>query len=146
MFQRQAYFVHIDLPQYGFAVIAISREDAKKFAFTRILSLKQNGYFVDPHVYRHGLQLSDLHANIIADADISNLPEGVVLRDKDSLLRGIYDHTGLLECDICGETDRLYRDPIPFKGRSINAVCAKCFNKRKRIQKLVQVATGRGAV
>lgn len=126
----QAYFVHIDLPKYGFAVIASSREDAKKFAFTLILEMKQRGGFVDPHVYYYGLQLNDLNANIITGADIERLPEGPVRCNRDSLLRGIYDHTGLEECDLCGETDSLYRDPKLFKGRSINAVCAKCYNER----------------
>jgi hypothetical protein len=126
----QAYFVHIDIPEYGFAVIATSKEEAKKFAFTRIMDVKQKGGFVDPHVWYYGLHINDLNANIITSADITDMPKGPVQCDKNSLLRGIYDHTGLQECDLCEETAKLFRDPKLFNGHSINAVCAKCYNER----------------
>lgn len=126
----KAYFVYIADPKYGMAVIAKTKPQAKNYTLEKILEIKSIGGFVDPYVYRYGVCIQNLNALPIPDVDITGLSTGVIPVSKDSLLRGIYDHTGLLECDLCGETGSLFRDPVLFNGHSINAVCVKCYNER----------------
>lgn len=126
----KAYLVYIADPKYGMAVIAKNKPQAKKYTLEKILEIKSIGGFVEPYVYRYGICIQNLNANPILDADITGLSTGVIPVSKDSLLRGLHDCTGLLECDLCGETATLFRDPKLFNGHSINAVCIKCHAER----------------
>jgi len=127
----RAYFVYLNNPRYGIAVISDSKVKAKKIALADMLQKKQDGLFVDPVLYEQ--TNFKTHTWIISNADISGLNLGIAQVSKDTLLRGIYFHIGLQTCDICGETATLYRDPQLFEGKCLNAVCSRCYLERKEV-------------
>jgi hypothetical protein len=108
---KRGYYVHNnDDDQGGIAVVATTAKEAKNMVY-------KSGELV----YGDTSYIA-IRARWCKDADVNDLPIGIVHDDKDALIRGLYG--GIVEspCDDCGKDG----DLICCSGR---ALCADCVEK-----------------
>lgn len=108
---KRGYYVHNnDEDMGGFAVVAATAKEAKKIAYdSGEIIFGDTDYIA-------------IRARWKRDADVSDLPIGMVADERDALIRGIYGRLDEYPCDDCGKDG----DLICYSGR---ALCADCVEK-----------------
>lgn len=118
---RKGYIVHEKDDVYGIAVVATSSKNAKKIAFN---SGELDCDWIDVRVFWR------------KEANVLDLPVGIVQDETLALRRGIYSWIEDGKCDICHDTCHVnYFPPKPsdaedyavrYNGR---AICGDCEDK-----------------
>jgi len=92
MHKKRGYFVHNgDIDQGGFAVVATSVKEARKIAYdSGEIIYGDTGYISIRAIWQR-------------DADVEDLPIGMVHDVHLALLRNIYGYLEEYPCDVCGK-------------------------------------------
>ena len=112
---KRGYFVHNVNEWSGFAVVATSAKEAKKIMY-----------------YSGELSINDwteIRVLWMRKSKVDDLPIGLVVDDRDALIRGIYGVLVEYPCDECGEE----RNVICCYGRVLCSCCdEKEYEKEER--------------
>ncbi len=101
---------------YGVAVVATSAKEAKQIAHKSGVLLKD----MEP------VEWISIQVRWIRDADVSDLPIGVVNDTRMGLLCGIYSHLEGGLCDECGKESTVFS----YKGL---VLCGECVLKQHNV-------------
>jgi hypothetical protein len=96
----------------GFAVVASTAKEAKKIVYD------------SGEIIYGDTDYIAIRTRWVRDADVSQLPIGMVDDCRDALIRGLYDWINEHQCDECGKDD----DLVCYNGR---ALCSCCINDLK---------------
>lgn len=118
-YTRKGYFAQERDEVTGIAIVATSAKEAKKIAY-----------------YKLNCDWVDIRVSWRKEANVMDLPVGVIRDNNIALRRGVYSWIEEGECDICHEKGYVnYYPPKPsddknyavrYKGR---AICDKCEDK-----------------
>lgn len=103
---KRGYFVTADVCDGGFAVVAHTAKEAKRIVMD---SGEVCGVWIDIRVYWQ------------RDADVVDVPVGMVSDAYKALVLGLYSHLDECPCDACGYEGMLHR----YEGM---ALCAGCID------------------
>jgi hypothetical protein len=108
---KRGYFVHNnDEDMGGFAVVATTAKEAKKIVYdSGEIIFGDTDYIA-------------IRARWVRDADVKDLPIGMVADERDALIRGLYGWLDEYPCDEC----RKDADVTCYSGR---ALCSCCIEK-----------------
>lgn len=105
--QKRGYFVQEEDAEYGVGVVATTAREAKKIAYNQS---------------DLGCEYIEIRAKWKRDADVGDLPIGVVEDVMLGLRRGLYSFVEDYECDLCG------LDGI-IEMHNGKAICRSCIEK-----------------
>ncbi len=119
----KGYLVQEKDGEYGIAVVATSSKEAKKIAFN---SGELNCDYVDVRVSWR------------KEANVMDLPVGIIQDNDLALRRGVYSRIDDGECDICHNASYVsYYPPKPLNDKDYavrhrgRAICGNCEDKIK---------------
>jgi len=115
-----AYFVHEEGHNDGITVIAKTQSAAK------IIALKSDAEAVKKGNFGHFYDLDNLLVDELPYTNLAGQHSGVVENSKRAVRVGLYPQFFPGDCDLCGKTATLYKDP-----KEALAICATCYNERR---------------
>jgi hypothetical protein len=110
MNKKRGYFIHGGDPVGGFAVVAISLQEARRLVY-------QAGEIEADWI--------DITGWWCRNVKVDDLPIGVVENLRTGLVSGIYSYLEEFKCDICGEVGCISE----YKGQTL---CMDCLREEER--------------
>lgn len=107
--QKRGYFVQEDDAEYGVGVVALTAKEAIKIAYN----------YGDL-----GCDYIEIRARWKKDADVEDLPIGVIEDTMLGLRRGLYSFIEEYKCDLCGLDGIIEM----YNGK---AICRSCIEKEE---------------
>ena len=122
-YTRKGYIVQEKDEVYGIAVVATSSKEAKKIAF---------------NIGELDCDWIDVRVSWRKEANVMDLPIGIIQDDMLALRRGVYSWIEEEDCDICHDACHVnYHPPKPSDDKDYairhkgQAICGDCEDKMK---------------